>query len=78
MKDFHFFAASIYDWAITTEKRDLAQLIKIMTDYGHEFNVWLVPCSHEKHYEINWYAPQVEGSQVVGVFPVEKKKRRAA
>ncbi len=75
MKDFHFFAASAFDWGITTEERDLPALIKLMTDFGHDFNLWLVPCSSEKIYEINWFAPQVEGSVVVGEFPVTKKSR---
>jgi hypothetical protein len=75
MKDFHFFAASVFDWGITTEERDLSALIKLMTDFGHDFNVWLVPCSSAKQYEINWFAPQVEGAVVVGEFPVTKKSR---
>jgi hypothetical protein len=78
MKDFHFFAASIFDWGITTEERDLPALIKLMTDFGYDFNLWLVPCSSEKNYEINWFAPQVEGSVVVGEFTVPKKRKRAA
>jgi len=73
MKDFHFFASSAFDWGITNDKRDLAELIRIMTGFGHDFNVWLVPCSHEVQYEINWFAPQVEGSVVVGEFTVNKK-----
>jgi hypothetical protein len=76
MKEFHFFASSVLDWCITTEERDLAGLIKTMTDFGHDFNVWLVPCPSDKVYEINWFAPQVEGSVVVGVFNVKKKPIR--
>jgi hypothetical protein len=78
MKDFHFFAASAFDWSVTTKERDLPALIKLMTDFGHDFNLWLVPCSSEKQYEINWFAPQVEGAIFLSEFPVPKKRRRAA
>ena len=74
MKDFHFFASSIFDWAVTTERRDLSGLIKVMTEFGHDFTVWLVPCSSDTHYAIEWYQPKVEGAIVVGQFEVAKKR----
>lgn len=77
MKEFHFFASSVFDWGITTDRRDLAGLIDIMTKFGNDFTVWLVPCSHETHYDIEWYAPQVKGSRIVGKFVVPQKKSRS-
>jgi hypothetical protein len=75
MKDFHFFASSIFDWAITNEDRDLPALIKLMTEFGHDFNLWLVPCASSEVYDIEWFAPQVGGAVVVGEFAVKKKSR---
>lgn len=74
-EQFHFFASSVFDWALTSDKRDLAGLIDIMTRFGNDFTVWMVPCSHDAHYNIEWYAPQVQGSKIVGRFVVPQKKR---
>ena len=64
----HFFAASVWDWATTTDNRDLPALIKYMEKQGRGFNLFLVPVSHDTPYEINFYQPQVEGTQWLGFF----------
>jgi hypothetical protein len=64
----HFFAASPFDWATTTEERDLPALIRLMERKGNGFNLFLVPVPHDTNYEINFYQPQVEGTQWLGYF----------
>jgi len=69
----HFFAASAFDWCASTPTRDLREVISIMEKYNHSYNLYLVPVSHDTDYEINWFQPQVEGTQWLGFFEVNKK-----
>ena len=73
-KSQHFFAASTFDWATTNDTRDLPALMRLMEKHGRGFNLYLVPVSHDTNYEINFYQPQVEGTQWLGFF--EKKGGR--
>ena len=68
----HFFASSALTWITTTDKRDLRQLLKHMDKEGIGYNLYLVPTAHDQQYEINFYQPQVEGTQWLGYF--DKKK----
>lgn len=69
----HFFAASVYEWVQTTPHRDLPTLIKMMERSGNGYNLFLVPLPHDAEYEINFYQPQVKGTQWLGYFEGEKK-----
>jgi len=69
----HFLAASVHDWATTTDARDLRDLLKLMDKLGYGFNLFLVPLPHDTAYEISFYQPQVEGTQWLGFFEGEKK-----
>lgn len=71
--DKHFFAASAYDWCLSTPDRDLRDVMYIMDKYGHPYNLYLVPVSHDTPYDINFYQPQVEGTQWLGFFEVNKQ-----
>ena len=64
----HFFAASVYDWAMTTPERDLPALIQYMEKQGKGYNLFLVPVPHDTPYEINLFQPQVEGTKWLGFF----------
>lgn len=74
MDNKHFFAASAFGWATTNAERTLQQLIKHMDKEGYTYNLFLVPLPHTETYEINFYQPQVEGTQWLGTF--EKKGKR--
>lgn len=69
----HFFAASTFTWAQTTDKRTLPELIKLMEAEGHGYNLFLVPLPYDKEYEINFYQPQVDGTQWLGYFEGKQK-----
>jgi hypothetical protein len=71
----HFFAASVYDWALSTPERDLPALMKLMEKLGHGYNLFLVPLPHDTPYDINFFQPQVEGAQWLGFFEVKKGKK---
>jgi hypothetical protein len=76
MKDQHFFAASAASWATTNNERDLQQLLKLMDREKLTYNLYLVPVSHDTDYGINFFQPQVEGTQWLGTFTF--KQRRAS
>ena len=69
----HFFAASTWDWATTTDERDLPALIRYMEKQGRGYNLFLVPLPYTDNYDINFFQPQVEGTQWLGFFEGESK-----
>jgi hypothetical protein len=44
-----------------------------MEKAGQGFNLFLVPLPYDAVYDINFYQPQVEGTQWLGYFEGEKK-----
>jgi hypothetical protein len=72
--DFHFFAASFYDWGLTTPTRTLPELIDLMNKFGNNYDLWWVPLPHDETYSIDWYAPQVDGAVKVGTFKPKSNK----
>lgn len=68
----HFFATSFAAWRTSTPKCGLQALIKAMERDGFTFNLWLVPGPHDAEYEIENYAPKVEGAIPLGVFKLGK------
>jgi len=71
----HFFAASVHDWGKTTPERDLRALMKLMDKFGYGYNLFLVPLPHDAEYEINFFQPQVEGTQWLGFFDKKGKSK---
>lgn len=61
----HFFVSSMATWKVGY---DLAELIDTLKREGYPFNVWLVPGAKDTDYEINFYAPQVEGAVWLNFF----------
>jgi hypothetical protein len=72
----HFFAASVAQWATTTETRDLPALLDLMNKGRHSYNLFSVPVPHTTEYEINMFQPQVPGTEWLGTFTVPKKGSR--
>ena len=69
----HFYASSVSQWATTNDKRDLRQLLKLMDKDGYDYNLFLVPGSHDSVYEIKMYQPQVADTQWLGFFEAKGK-----
>lgn len=69
---FHFFAASVAQWATTKPDRDLRQLLKLMDRDGYPYNLFLVPAPYDANYDIEWFQPKVEGAQWLGHFVPKK------
>lgn len=67
-KQHHFFAASVATWATTNDERTLQDLIKLMDKERLPYNLWLVPVPHDTDYNIEWFAPSVEGVMHLGTF----------
>jgi hypothetical protein len=76
MKDHHFYASSVAQWATTTETRDLPALLDLMNKGRHSYNLFSVPVPHTTEYEINMFQPQVPGTEWLGTFTVPKKGSR--
>ena len=75
MDKFHFFASSIADWIVTSDTRELPDIIEFMEKAGYAYTLWLVPGDWETNYMIEHYAPQVAGAQILGHFqPPHKRK----
>ena len=71
---FHFYASSVADWAITNETRDLRALLKLMDKFGYSYNLFLVPLPSSAAYKIKRYEPEVEGTVWLGFFETKGKK----
>lgn len=71
----HFFAASISTWVKTTDERDLRQLIELMDKEGMGFNLFLVPVHHTVNYDINFFQPQVKGTQWLTYFKPKGERK---
>ena len=70
----HFFASSIANWATTTPKRTLGDVIKYMEKEGYPFSLFYVPAPWDSDYEIRRYQPQVEGTTYLGTFSEGESK----
>ena len=67
----HFFAASLRMWKIDT---DIERLIRTMKKERYPFHLWLVPTSVDTDYDIENYAPKVDGAVfLTTIHPKEKK-----
>ena len=64
---FHIYGSTLGLWATTTDHRDLGQLIKLLQSDGLPFSLWYVPLAHDAEYQIEGYAPAVEGAIFLGV-----------
>ena len=74
-KQHHFFASSVAMWATTNEGRDLSELLELMNEDGHTYNLFRVPGPHDAAYEIKMYQPMVKGTQWLGFYE-DKAKRK--
>jgi hypothetical protein len=75
MDKFHFFASSVADWIVTSDTRELPDIIEFMDKSGYAYTLWMVPGDWETNYRIEHYAPQVEGAQILGHFQPPHKRR---
>lgn len=71
----HFFASSATDWIVTTDKRSLRDVVKYMDDRKLTWNLWLVPLPHDAEYEIEWFAPKVDGAQFLEEFQFKNGRK---
>lgn len=68
--NFHFYAASVGAWRTSD---NLDELITLMKAGDMAFNIWYVPVPNDAPYEINFYAPQVDGAIYLGFYTYEVK-----
>ena len=69
----HFYASSFCTWKTDPDMRNV---VNHMEKEGYEYTLWYVPVDDKASYEIKYYAPQVDGSFVVGTFTPKKKSRK--
>jgi hypothetical protein len=70
--DFHFFASSISTWITTTDERNLPNVIDFMNKEKRTYSLFMVPGAWDSNYEIRHYAPDVEGTILLGTFDPKK------
>jgi hypothetical protein len=58
----HFFLTSAAQWRTTGPDFTLAQAIKAMDKDGYVYSIWAIPLPPDADYDIEYYAPQVEGA----------------
>jgi len=63
--EYHFYASSIGQWRTST---DLPKLIKQMQADRLPYSLWYVPLAEDTPYEIQRYAPQVDGATFLGNY----------
>jgi hypothetical protein len=66
----HFFVSSGIEWRVGT---DVAALITRFKKSDWPFNVWMVPGAENTAYQIENYAPQVEGAVWLGFYGHDTK-----
>lgn len=64
----HFYASSVATHAVTNDKRDLPALMRLFESEGLPYSVWYVPLPSDAHYQVECYAPKVEGCIKLGTF----------
>ena len=78
LKEFHFFASSVAEWATTTPHRTLPELIMFMEKSGYPYSLFMVPGAWDREYQIKWYAPDVGDAKYLGHFTPKKAKAKKA
>jgi hypothetical protein len=74
-EDWHFFSTSTAHWR---KGVNLEEQIRFHKKQGYTFLIYLVPCKEDVPYEINEYAPQVDGSFIIVKYVVVKGAKNAA
>ena len=67
---FHFLCVNAFGWR---SGDDMHALMKAMDKEKHTYWVWYVPGESTARYAINFYQPQVEGTQWLGYFEIKEK-----
>lgn len=66
--DVHFFVSSVAEWHVGV---DPTELIARMKRTGFPFSLWVVPTAVDAPYQIEGFAPQVEGAKRIALFDMK-------
>ena len=77
-QEFHFFASSVATWVTTSDTRTLPEVIELMESEGYPYSLFMVPLPWDADYEIRHYAPQVDGTLIVGTYTPKKSRSKKA
>jgi hypothetical protein len=69
---FHFLITSVIEWAAGD---DLNAMMTWANKRKNTYWVWYVPCHKSKHYDINFYQPQVKGCFVLAQVEFDQRGR---
>jgi hypothetical protein len=70
MQNHHFYGSNVAEWKTSD---NLVEVIDhFQKDAFLPYSIWLVPLEADAHYQIRRYAPDVDGSLLLGTF---KKKK---
>lgn len=66
----HFFAATMTEWRVD---EDIEHLIRKMRANKDAFSLWYVPTAVNQDYEIEYFAPKVDGAVfLTTIYPKTK------
>jgi hypothetical protein len=69
MQNHHFYGSNIGEWKTSD---NLVEVIDWFQKQTLPYSLWMVPLAADAHYQIRRYAPDVDGSILLGTF--HKKK----
>lgn len=61
----HYYASTICTWVTGTEKKDCLDRLFKNAGRGMAYALWRVPGPADSAYEIKFYAPQIDGAEII-------------
>lgn len=71
----HLLFTSVTTWVTTGDKYNISEAVKIMEKEKMTYWVWYVPLPPTTDYEIEWFAPQVEGAVCIEAVEYQKGRK---
>ena len=71
-KQHNFYANNFAEWITSDNLHEVIKYFAKQRNSKTPYTIWLVPGPKTSKYEIQWYAPQVEGAIVLGTYVKDK------
>lgn len=69
MQQFHIYGHNVYEYFVS---EDIQEVIKWFEKQKVSYSLYYVPVPKDANYEIEFYAPQVQGAAYLGSFKNKK------
>lgn len=71
----HLLFSSVATWVATGDRYSVADAVKIMEREKMTYWIWYVPVPPGTAYDIQWFAPQVEGATCIDTVEYAKGRK---